>query len=96
MNWKEKAAVIAFVMACASVEYVGWLQAQQIGPAPVRVYHVTNPAAFPPLPVPVNGLVFRNGLFQSPGIDYTASGAQVRFLPGIVGAGDIISITGVP
>lgn len=94
MNSEDQKWVILFVLLGAM--WVDVLVGQPAAAAPVKVYHVTNPAAFPPLSMPANGLVFRNGLFQTPGIDYTTSGAQFRFYPGLLGAGDVISVTGAP
>lgn len=37
----------------------------------VRTYVVTNAATFPALDGPISMLVFRNGFFQTPGVDYT-------------------------
>lgn len=77
---------------------IGLLSAQNIAPPPipVRVYTVTSPVVFPSIPCS-KALIFRNGVFQSPGVDYTVSlSAECRFLTGILGAGDQIEVATVP
>jgi hypothetical protein len=59
-------------------------------------YFVTNAAAFPSLPIPARGLVFRNGSFQTPGLQYDASGPTFRFRPNVLSNGDRISVVTLP
>lgn len=65
-------------------------------PLPVRPYIVTNAAAFPSLPLPVRGLVFVNGLYQTQGVDYDAVGGSFRFRAGALSDGDRIAVVTLP
>jgi BarA-like signal transduction histidine kinase len=60
----------------------------------VRPYHVTTAVAFPSLPLPVRSLIFRNGLYQTPGADYdvVAAGLAFRFRLGVLADGDALSV----
>lgn len=58
---------------------------------PVSTYVVTNPANFPSLPLPARTQVFLNGLYLTPQIDYTVSGASFK-LTAPLGAGDRVSV----
>lgn len=87
-----KKELIIILLALALFSRQNRLDGQSAGPAPVRVYRVTNAAAFPSLPMPINGMVFRNGVFQSPGIDYSSSGTQFTFYPNLLEVGDVLSV----
>jgi hypothetical protein len=65
-------------------------------PVTVRAYTVTSPAAFPALPLPARALVFRNGVFQTPGIDYRAGGLTLVFPTASLRPGDGISVVTIP
>lgn len=67
----------------------------------IRTYSVTNAAAFPALNGPRSMLVFRNGLFESPGVDYTLLTAgdgvtRFAFRPGTLANGDRIAVVTMP
>jgi hypothetical protein len=102
MNRKLWVVAIALCLLLLGAMGAGFLFAQQKGgPAPVTAYVVSDPATFPSLTIPANGLVFRNGLFQTPGVDYTFTlGASAQILlvmnPDFLAAGDIISVVGAP
>jgi len=72
-------------------------QAPPSAPVAVRVYTVTDAAAFPALQ---GGkvLVFLNGLFQAPGIDYypVSADGKIRFYPGFLHNGDQIEVVTLP
>jgi len=61
----------------------------------VRPYYVTNAAAFPALPLPAHALIFRNGIYQTPGIDYAVLGGSA-FRMRSVENGDIVSVVTLP
>lgn len=69
-------------------------------PAPsisTKPYVVTNSRAFPNLPLPSRSLVFRNGLFQTEGIDYDAlPGSSFRFRPGVLDDLDRVAVVTLP
>lgn len=62
----------------------------------VKPYHVSDAIAFRllALPLPARGFVFRNGLYQTPGIDYDpiSAGAALRFRAGVLAAGDTVTL----
>lgn len=62
----------------------------------VKPYHVTDAIAFQRLALPLaaRAFCFRNGLYQTPGLDYDAvsAGAAFRFRPGVLSAGDTVTI----
>lgn len=85
---------VLLIALCCSVLVI--LQAQTPAPAlAVRIYNVTNPVGFPGLP---GGkvLIFLNGVFQSPGVDYVVSGGSFRFQAGFLSAGDQIEVVTLP
>ena len=90
-----RAAGWAFVLVLAiAVDRI--LHAQiAVTPLAVRVYTVTRASAFPALPI-CKCLVHRNGLFQSPGIDYTLTAAGIVFGVGFLQDGDQIEIVTLP
>lgn len=62
-----------------------------------RPYFVTNSREFPNLPLPSRSLVFRNGLFQTEGIDYDARpGSTFRFRPGVLDDLDRVAVVTIP
>jgi hypothetical protein len=89
------ALALAMVALTMRVETL-WPQAAPAPKIPVRIYTVTTPATFP---VVTGGkvLVFCNGVFQSPGIDYTltASGGII-FKAGFLAAGDQVEVATLP
>jgi hypothetical protein len=56
-------------------------------------YRITNPSAFQTaeLPLPAMALVFRNGLFQEPGQDYTVAGNAFKFIATLQ-SGDLVTV----
>lgn len=66
----------------------------------VRTYSVTNAVTFPALNGPSSMLVYRNGLFQTPGTDYVlfpaTVGTRFAFRPGTLANNDRISVVALP
>jgi hypothetical protein len=58
----------------------------------VRTYTVNIPAVFPPLSLPANSLLFRNGAYQLAGTNYTFDGTNFTFPPGVLVVGDKLSV----
>lgn len=65
-------------------------------PISIRVYNVLDPAAFPVLPSTGRSMIFRNGLFMSPNVDYTLTGVAMKFKAGVLNSGDQISVAMLP
>lgn len=62
-----------------------------------KPYVVTSSQAFPSLPLSSRSLVFRNGMFQSAGIDYDVlPGSTFRFRPGVLDDGDRVAVVTLP
>jgi hypothetical protein len=62
----------------------------------LKTYYVTDAAAFPALPFPPGSLLFRNGLFQTAGIDYELASGQFAFQAGFLSNGDGIAVVTFP
>jgi hypothetical protein len=88
-------ALATVVLIGVSVPTLATLFAQTPTVPTVRVYTVTDASTFPALP---GGkvLIFINGLFQSPGTDYTTKGATVVFRVGLLRNGDQIEVATLP
>jgi hypothetical protein len=91
---------LAYSLAIAALALaLGAFCVAQAPPDPlvaVRAYHVTTAAVFPSLPLPARSLLFRNGLFQSPGIDYdVVFGPGFRFRPGVLSDGDSVTVVSI-
>lgn len=66
-------------------------------PITYKTYHVTNAAAFPGLPLPSNrALVYRNGILQFPGLNYSVVGGTFKMLSGSVSNGDVLVVVAIP
>lgn len=60
----------------------------------VTSYVVIDAPGFPSLPLPQHALVFLNGLYQTPGIDYAVAGQAFRLK--VVSVGDGVSVVALP
>lgn len=104
----RKIALSLLILALGAAVWVSRAGAQTPAMA-ARSYYVSNASAFPGLPWAQNMLIFRNGLLQWQGLDYSVSGSSFRMcagclqngdeletlvLPGAAGAGVVPSITG--
>jgi hypothetical protein len=75
----------------------GGVAAQTVAPdTSTRAYFVTSAQAFPSLPLPLRSMVFRNGLYQSAGINYDVSAGTFRFRPGALSDGDRVAVVTIP
>lgn len=60
-------------------------------------YTVTEPTGFPSLPLPAHGLIFHNGVFAAPGLDYQViGGTAFAFAADALSTGDIIAVVSLP
>ena len=60
---------------------------------PATVYVVSNPVAFPPLPLPAKAVVTYNGIVLTPGMDYQISGSNfVLTLSQPLSVGDRVTV----
>lgn len=72
-------------------------QSQTATTVSVRPYYVTNAATFPSLALPAKPLVFRNGVFQMPGVDYDViNGTALVFRAGVLMDGDRVGVVSLP
>ncbi len=90
------ATLLSFVATGGCVTVARAFAQTPTQPLAVRVYRVTSAAAFPGLPLPAHALIFRNGLFASPGLDYNATGATFAFKPGVLADGDGVEVVTLP
>lgn len=59
----------------------------------VTTYTVTNVETFPvALPMLLVGMIFRNGLYMTQGVDYTLTNGKFTFKPGVLSNGDLIAV----
>lgn len=59
----------------------------------VTTYTVTNVETFPvALPMLLVGMIFRNGLYMTQGVDYTLANGKFTFKPGVLSNGDLIAV----
>lgn len=87
------AAAFLFARACGP----SLMPAQiPVLPLPVRVYTVTDAATFPSLPLPRHALVFHNGSFASPGVDYTSVAGTAFVFTAALSNGDQIEVVTLP
>lgn len=95
-------ATLARVALYAAILTAAMVLVHAVGQAPApsistKPYVVTSSQVFPSLPLSSKSLVFRNGLFQTAGIDYDVQpGSTFRFRPGVLDDGDRVAVVTLP
>jgi hypothetical protein len=58
----------------------------------VTPYTVFDPVNFSDCDMPARALVFRNGVYMTPLLDYQVIAGRIHFRDGVLSAGDLISV----
>jgi hypothetical protein len=82
---------------CAILFVALFANGQQSTAISYRVYHVTDAANFPGLPMTARSLILLNGVVLTPNIDYSVSGSTFR-ISGNCGLqnGDVVTVVSIP